>query len=96
MNSELIVDIFVQNNDPDVVVALLDRAYLYARNSGSHVLELMGFPKDIRATVLRNQPYSRMAPNWPYYYLSHDIDLQTNLNHGEAWYACPFDGDASL
>ena len=91
-----IVDILVEKNDPNVVGRLLEAAYQHARDQGSHVLEVMGFPQDIRSMILRNGPYSRMAPNLPYYYRASDSELQSELGNEDVWYACPFDGDASL
>ena len=91
-----IVDLIAENNDSQVVDQLLESAYNHARRDGSHVLEVMGFPHGIRDTILRNRPYIRTAPNWPYYYQARDIVIQAELQEENSWYACPFDGDASL
>lgn len=91
-----IVDLIAESNDSQVVDQLLESAYNYAQMDGSHVLEVMGFPHGIRDTILRNRPYIRTAPNLPYYYQARDITIQSELQEEESWYACPFDGDASL
>ena len=91
-----IVDLIAENNDSQVVDQLLESAYDYAQNDGSHVLEIMGFPHDIRDSILQNRPYIRKAPNWPYYYQARNIEIQSELQEENSWYACPFDGDASL
>lgn len=91
-----IVDIFVENDDPQVVYRLLEAAYSHAVADGSHVLEVMGFPQSIRKELLRSRPYSRMTPNLPYSYRARDSGVQKELQDADAWYACPFDGDASL
>ena len=91
-----IYDMFVENDDPKVVNQLLEAAYSYAVADGSHVLEVMGFPHSIRKQLLRNRPYSRKSPNLSYFYTARDRSVEKKLQDGDAWYACPFDGDASL
>jgi hypothetical protein len=91
-----IVDLLVEKNDHLIVGRLLKAAYSYAIDDGSHVLEVMGFPQSIREVFLKSRPYSRMAPNLPYLYRAQDNTIQEELQGADAWYACPFDGDASL
>ena len=76
--------------------SMLEAAYRYAMNDGSHVLEVMGFPQNIRQVFLKSRPYFRRGPNLSYYFRAGDSEIQSELQHADAWYACPFDGDASL
>ena len=91
-----IVDMLVEGDDPRIVERLLEAAHRHAFEDGSHVLEVMGFPQSIREVFHKNSPYSRSAPNLPYFYRARDSGIQTELQHADAWYACPFDGDATL
>ena len=63
-----IADIFVERDDPKVVDQLLLAAHELAKRDGSHVLEVMGFPKSIRARLFSAKPYTRFRSHWPYFY----------------------------
>jgi hypothetical protein len=91
-----IADLMVNDDDPAIVDSLLAAAYQSAKTSGSDVLEIMGFPEKIRASFLKWRPYSRDYPACPYFYKTRDRQLQEKLSSRDAWYACPFDGDATL
>ena len=91
-----IVDIIVEEDEPEILDQLLSSAYLHAKADGSHVLEAVGFPTAIRHRMHHARPYSRKLRHWPYFYLAVDPSLHAELQEQHAWYACPFDGDASL
>jgi hypothetical protein len=91
-----IADLLADGDDQQVVEQLLAAAYDNAREQGSHILELMGFPESIRAVARKSNPYSRDYPSNPFFYKARDKDLQAKLTGESAWYACPFDGDATL
>ena len=91
-----IVDLFVERDDPELVSHLLHGAYDYAKGDGSHVLEVTGFPTSIRDTLRRANPHVRRLDSWPYFYTALDRDIHHELQDGQAWYACPLDGDTSL
>jgi hypothetical protein len=92
----VIADLMVGSDDPAIVDTLLAAAYQSAKAAGSDVLEVMGFPKKIRTIMLKWRPYSRDYPACPYFYKTRDRQLQEKLSTADAWYACPFDGDATL
>ncbi|MBZ5666371.1 MAG: hypothetical protein LAO30_17385 [Acidobacteriia bacterium] len=96
LRRSLIADLLVQNDDPLAVEQLLVAAYRSAKQSGSHVLEVIGFPKQVRRVLLQHKPYSRDYPASPYFYKARDRQLHDELSNENAWYACPFDGDATL
>jgi hypothetical protein len=96
MQRSMIADLMARSEDPAIVGCLLAAAYASAKAAGSDVLEVMGFPGKIRASFLRARPYMREYPACPYYFKARDRQLQEQLANGEAWYACPFDGDATL
>jgi hypothetical protein len=92
----LIADLIAKNDDPEVLKALWVAAYDVARQTGSHVLEVLGFPPAIRQTSLTWNPYRRKYPACPFYFKAANPALQETLSHEAAWYASPFDGDATL
>jgi hypothetical protein len=92
----LIADLMVHPQNDFVIDALLAAAHASARNAGSEVLEVLGFPKHIRARLQKWRPYARNYPANPYFFKARDKALQERLANQDAWYACPFDGDATL
>jgi hypothetical protein len=96
LSKSLIADLIVRQDDPEVVAALYYAAYEYAKRLGSHVLEVVGFPAGIRNVCLQWNPYRRKLPACPFFYKAADPVLHKALAHAPAWYACPFDGDATL
>jgi hypothetical protein len=96
LRKSIIADVLVREDDPTVVEALLAAAYRQASYAGSDVMEVMGFPDSIRRVFEQSRPYQRRYPACPYYYKAADPDLHKALSDASAWYACPFDGDATL
>jgi hypothetical protein len=96
LRTSMIADMVAKRDDPEIVRALWVAAYDYAGHAGSHVLELLGFPASIRQVASGWNPYSRKYPACPFYYKTADPQLQKALSDGMAWYASPFDGDATL
>lgn len=82
--------------DPAVLEELFNAAYKQAKAEGSAVLEVLGFPKNVRNVLRKSKPYVRKFPATPFFYKAKDRTLQDKLRNSEAWYACPFDGDATL
>jgi hypothetical protein len=91
-----IADLMVENDDPRIIDLLVASIFESAKNAGSHVLEVMGFPKEVRKCFLRWRPYSRNYPACPYFFKAGYSSLQEKLADENAWYACPFDGDATI
>jgi hypothetical protein len=92
----VIADILVKQDDAEVVRTLLVAAYEEAKQFGSHVLEVLGFPSSIRKVCAEGNPYVRKYPATPFYYKAADPALHKILSNGEGWYATPFDGDTTL
>ncbi len=92
----IIADLIARHDNSAVVQALWVAAYEHAKNIGSDILEVQGFPATIREVSSAWRPYRRKYPACPYYYRATDPVLQKELNDPSAWYACPYDGDASL
>ena len=96
LRRSIIADMLVAQDDPAIVSALWVAAYGSAKQAGSHVLEVLGFPDSIRRTCFQWNPYLRTFPTCPFYYKASDPALHKTLLDGMAWYASPFDGDTTL
>ena len=96
MKRSAIADLMVKGSDSEVVGQLLSAAHKCAKDTGSHSLEVMGFPQSIRRTLLQWKPYWRKYPACPFYFKARDRALHERLAADNAWYACPFDGDSTI
>jgi hypothetical protein len=96
LKKSVIADTLVLGDDPETVEALWAAAYESAKSAGSHVLEVLGFPPNIREACSEWKPYLRKYPASPYYYRAADPALHAALSYASAWYATPFDGDETL
>ena len=76
--------------------ALLVAAYKHAQKSGSHILEISGFPPEIRHRWAQRHPYTRTYPTPIYGYKAVDPTLHKTISEGATWYASPLDGDFTL
>jgi hypothetical protein len=95
LRKSIIADMLVKKDDPAVLEALLVAAYSHAKQAGSHILEVLGFPQSVRNICAQWRPYSRKCV-CPYHYKAADAVLHNTLSEGGAWYASPFDGDTTL
>ena len=96
LRRSVIADLMTATDDPELVTSLLSASHDSSRESGSHVLELLGYPRKIREVCLLARPYWRDYPACPYYFKARDRVLQQRLQNESAWYACPYDGDTTL
>jgi hypothetical protein len=96
MRRSMLADILVEQDDPSVTDTLLEAAYSNAVASGGHLFEVVGLPRHIRQILMRWKPYVRRYPTDPLIYKTADDVLARMLADENAWYAGPFDGDATL
>jgi hypothetical protein len=96
LSRTLVADLLVADDRSDITRHLLAEAYDSAKRVGSHVLDLVGFPKMIRDACAEGRPHSREYPACPFFYKTGDAALQSILARPTAWYGCPYDGDATL
>jgi hypothetical protein len=96
MRRTLLVDLMVESDNAEIVDLLVAAAHRSAKRAGSDVFEVVGLPKKIRDGLRRWRPYSRQFPACPYFFKTKDRALQEKLAVEDAWYAGPFDGDATL
>jgi hypothetical protein len=96
LRRSLVADMLVRQDDQQVSRALLVAAYDHAKQAGSHILEMLGFPHSIRRVCFQWNPYMRKYPSCPFYYKAADPTLHKALSDSSAWYASPYDGDATL
>lgn len=92
----LVADLLVKESDPLILEQLFAAALSSAKKAGSDSLEIMGFPERIRQTLLQWKPYSRQYPACPFFFKARNRALHERLTDQSAWYACPYDGDATL
>jgi hypothetical protein len=91
-----IADMVAEDEDSLVHREMLRAAIEYARRTKHHVVELLGFPRAIRSTCLEWHPYARTFPSSPYLFKANHPGIQRSLESEDAWYATPYDGDATL
>jgi hypothetical protein len=96
LRRSIIADLVVKNDDPAIVQSLIMAAHESATESGSFILELMGFPSAIRDAVTKWNPYSRQYPSCPFFFKAPNKTIQEKLLSENEWYASPYDGDATL
>jgi hypothetical protein len=96
MRKSIIADMLVKADDAEIVKSLLISAYHDAQQAGSHILEVVGFPSDLRKVFSEFRPYTRNYPTPIFGYKAVDPGLHEAISGGQTWYATPFDGDWSL
>ena len=96
LRKSVIADLLVRNDEPAVIEALLAAAHHHAKQSGSDILEVMGFPHSVRAVMAQAHPYVRKYPTRVFGYKAVDAELHKTLCDGTTWYASPYDGDLTL
>jgi len=96
LRRSIVADILAKRDDPEVLSALFVAAYDHAQRVGSHVLEARSLPPEIQQLCRDWKPYVRKHPACPFYYKANDPVLHRMLASSAAWYASPFDGDATL
>lgn len=96
LRRSLIVDMIVKQDDQDTVSTLIAAAYKHAQAAGSDVLEVQGFPANLRRICAKWNPYTRRFPATPFYYKGATPALHKTLADSAPWYGTPFDGDTTL
>jgi hypothetical protein len=96
LRRSIVADLLVEEDERKIVEALTAAAHASAKRDGSHVLEVMGFPRSVRQAILKWKPYTREYPSCPYLFKARDRALHEKLSNVDLWYACPYDGDATL
>ena len=96
LRRSIIADALIRKDDPEIFQTLMFAAYEHAKHAGSYVLEVLGFPPNLRAMCSKWNPYHRRYPACPFYYKAADLTLHKTLSDDASWYATPFDGDTTL
>jgi hypothetical protein len=91
-----VADIFVEQDDPEVIRLLLGAVLRHARTQGADMLEVIGFPDPIRSALLRCRPFERHEEASPFLYKVLRPELHQALSAPDLWYASLYDGDGSL
>ncbi len=92
-----LVDLQVDGENPDVVLALLNGAMRECEREGVHVLEQVGCKLAKTALVDEYAPYRRDLAAWCYYYQAAGSDAFVEaIADPAAWDPSSFDGDSSL
>jgi len=96
LRRSVIADMILRDESQQIVDALLHASFHCAKTSGSHALEVLGFPPRIRQMFLQSNPYTRNYPACPFFYKARNRELQSALSDANLWYATPFDGDSTV
>ncbi|MCC7168193.1 MAG: hypothetical protein IT565_11550 [Rhodospirillales bacterium] len=89
-----VIDLLAGNDDDDVIDSLLAAAFERTRETGAHLVELVGLPREVRARAKLAGALARRFISWPAYYkpLAEGLALDSE----SAWYLSGLDGDATL
>jgi hypothetical protein len=96
LRRSIIADMLAKGDDPTVLRSLWIAAYEQAKQAGSHVFEVLGFPPRVRQICSDWHPYVRSYSACPFFYKAVDETLQKTFSDERVWYASPFDGDTTL
>jgi hypothetical protein len=91
-----IVDIFVESQKKDVVLALLNSIVNAGIKLGAVTVEVTGGAEWIEQTFKSTRPFIRNNPVVQPYYLVKNSTLSEKLENSDAWYITDFDSDAVL
>jgi len=91
-----ISDLFVSMNKVEIIHALLKKAIEFANKENVHIIDTMGFPKNIHDCFLSTSSILRKNSTPFFWYYTNDKRLAKKLARSSAWYPTPFDGDSSL
>jgi hypothetical protein len=92
----ILCDVLIRRDRREVLEALFTAAYEQAKQAGSHVIEVVGFPPNIRSVLQQWNPYERKFPSCPFHFKTANPDFQHGLLDPSVWYASPYDGDTTL
>jgi hypothetical protein len=91
-----VADIFVENDDEEVIRQLLSEAAREAAHGGAAMLEVVGMPRSIRRVLNELRPQTLHDRCWPFSYRADDRELHSELLSPERWHAGLYDGDGSV
>jgi hypothetical protein len=91
-----VADLIALVDRPEIIAELFATAHELAKQEGCAVLEVEGFPREVRQVCDSWEPYSRSYPACPFYYKADSTSLADPLAREDSWYAWPFDGDTTL
>jgi hypothetical protein len=101
MDKASLTDLLVEKDAAGVVADLLRQCWQQARRDGAGMLEVLGFPPNLRALLLGALPYGRVRDltadyEGSFLYRATNEVLARALGDGSAWYASNSDGDTDL
>jgi len=96
LRTSRIADLIALGDNAAVIDCLLVASADYAARHGSDLLEMSGFPRQVRARAAAAHPYVLGLGYWPYWFKAITPTLAPAVSVEQTWYGCPFDGDASL
>lgn len=91
-----VVDLFVENDDPEIVDALFRSAFIHAKQERCQLFELVGFSSPLKKRLQAYRPLSRTFPTFPFHYVANSLELRSKLQDIDNWYPSLFDGDSSF
>jgi hypothetical protein len=92
----MVTDLIVLDDDPEMILALMKEAFLYAKQKKVAMLQMIGFPSLIHEALQPLHPLTHSLPYDVFWYYAVNADLKDELQCESVWYASTFDGDSSL
>jgi len=91
-----LIDFQVLNDNVEMLIPMLSRAFRRCQDEGVHMLEAFGFAPAKQRVIESLKPYHRQFAAWIYFYRARDRALAKELEDGAVWDPCQFDGDSTL
>ena len=92
----IIDDLIVYDNNPNSILCLVKKAFLYAKKNKVDILQITGLPDNIREALKSTKPFSHKYSYTRFWYYVINQDLDKPLKKKSTWYASLFDGDSSI
>lgn len=91
-----LVDFQSLTDDNSLLLPMLSCALERCRQTGIHMLEIMGLCSEKTQVMAKLSPYQRKLPSWLSFYKASKQQLAESLKDQKVWDPSLFDGDSSL
>ena len=88
-----IIDIFVEEEKEEIILALANRAITISTEMGCSVIELAAFPSNIRRMLGKILPLKRKYDFFPFNFIAINESIK-DVQDKDCWYLTLYDGDS--